>query len=49
MEEVKLVVDRVVSGGIIAFHDRGSQFLKVDEAFDYLVSTGKYDPIFFDW
>lgn len=49
MEEVKLLEDRVVSGGIIAFHDRGSQFLKVDEAFDYLVSTGKYDPIFFDW
>lgn len=49
LQEVKLLEDRVVPGGIIAFHDYESQFKEVKEAYDYLVSTGKYEPIPIDW
>lgn len=49
MNECKLLEDRVIKDGIIAFHDKGSQFIKVNEAYDYLVSTGKYEPISIDW
>lgn len=49
MQEVKLLEDRVISGGIIAFHDWNSQFSEVKEAADYLVSTGKYDYISINW
>lgn len=49
MQEVKALEDKMIHGGIIAFHDKGSQFTKVDEAYDYLVSTGKYDIIHIDW
>lgn len=49
MNEAKALEDKIVPRGIIAFHDKGSQFTKVDEAYDYLVSTGKYEPIKIDW
>lgn len=49
MAEVKMLEDLIVSGGIICFHDKGSQFTKVDEAYDYLLSTGKYEEIKIDW
>lgn len=49
MEECKLLEDRVIKNGIIAFHDKNSQFTAVDRAYDYLVSTGKYDEIDIDW
>jgi predicted O-methyltransferase YrrM len=49
MQEVKLLEDRIVQGGIIAFHDWNSQFKEVKEAGDYLVSTGKYEYIPIDW
>lgn len=49
MREVKLLEDRLISGGIIAFHDLDSQFREVREAYDYLVSTGKYEPIPINW
>lgn len=49
MSEVKLLEDRMVKGGIIAFHDYGNQFTGVAKAYDYLVSTGKYEVIPIDW
>jgi hypothetical protein len=49
MQEVKMLEDRVVSGGIIAFHDYNSQFVEVKEASDYLINTGKYETIQIDW
>lgn len=49
MQEVKLLEDRMVQGGIIALHDWNSQFKEVKEASDYLVSTGKYEYIPINW
>lgn len=49
MQEVKLLEDRMVHGGIIAFHDFRSQFVEVEGAYNYLLSTGKYEEIIIDW
>jgi hypothetical protein len=49
LQEVKLLEDRIIQNGVIAFHDWGSQFGEVKEASDYLVSTGKYEYIPIDW
>lgn len=49
MQEVKLLEDRIIQGGIIAFHDYKNQFTEVEIAYDYLVGTGKYEPINIDW
>lgn len=49
MREVKMLEDRVKVGGILAFHDYRSQFIEVHEAYDYLLSTGKYEEVFIDW
>lgn len=49
MQEVKLLEDRMVKDGIIAFHDWNSQFVEVKQASDYLVSTGKFEYIPINW
>lgn len=49
MQEAKMLEDRVAIGGVLAFHDKGSQFTKVDEAYYYLLSTGKYEQIEINW
>lgn len=49
MEECKMLEDRMLSNGIIAFHDFGNQFTAVARAYDYLISTGKYESIQIDW
>lgn len=49
MEEVKLLEDRMLPYGIIAFHDLFNQFTAVILAYEYLLSTGKYEPIIPDW
>jgi hypothetical protein len=49
MNETKMLDDRMISGGIIAYHDCFSQFTKVTEAYEYLLSTGKYEPIEINW
>lgn len=49
MQEVNLLEDRVVQGGIIAFHDFRSQFVEVEGAYEYLKSTGKYEEIPINW
>lgn len=49
MQEVKLLEDRIVPNGIIAFHDYNSQFSEVKEAYDYLISTGKFEEIPINW
>ena len=48
-KEVKMLEDRMKDGGIIVFHDYNSQFYEVTEAYEYLISTGKYKPILPDW
>lgn len=49
MQEAKLLEDRVIPGGIIAWHDFKNQFREPAEAADYLVSTGKYEWIDIPW
>lgn len=49
LAEVKLLEDRIIEGGIIAFHDFRSQFIEVEEAYNYLIGTGKYEPIEINW
>lgn len=49
MQEVKMLEDRIMVGGILAFHDFQNQFTEVAEAYKYLVSTGKYEPIEIKW
>lgn len=49
MKEAKMIEDRVISGGIVGFHDYQNQFVEVAAAYNYLVSTGKYEPINIDW
>lgn len=49
MQEVKLLEDNMLQGGIIAFHDFQSQFVEVEEAYNYLIGTGKYDKIDINW
>ena len=49
MKEVLALEDRIVPGGIIAFHDWNSQFLQVMDAYNYLLETGKYEEVKIDW
>jgi len=48
-EEVLMLEDRIMQGGILAFHDYQNQFTAVERWYDYLVGTGKYEPISIDW
>lgn len=49
MQEVKLLEDRVIPGGIIGFHDFRSQFSEVEIAYNYLLSTEKYEEMPINW
>jgi hypothetical protein len=49
MQESKALEDKIVKGGVICYHDKGSQFTRVDEAFNYLLSTGKFEEIKINW
>lgn len=49
MQEVKLLEDRMAESGVILFHDFKSQFSEVEEAYNYLIITGKYEEIPIDW
>lgn len=49
MKEVIMLEDQIIPGGILCFHDYKSQFIEVHEAYDYLLSTGKYEEIPIDW
>jgi len=49
MQEVKMLEDRIRPEGIIAFHDYLNQFVEVQKAYEYLLSTGKYEPINIPW
>ena len=49
MQEVKLLEDRIIKDGVIAFHDFRSQFIEVEEAYNYLLGTGKYEEIIINW
>lgn len=49
MREVKLLEDRIIQGGVLCFHDYKNQFVEVEGAYNYLLSTGKYEAIEIDW
>lgn len=49
MEEMRLLEDRMVQGGIIAFHDYENQYQWPKRGHEYLISTGKYENIPIDW
>lgn len=49
MQEAKLLEDRLIQGGVIAWHDYKNQFVEVEGAYNYLVSTGKYEPVEINW
>lgn len=49
MQEVKLLEDRIKEKGIIVFHDYKNQFTEVEAAYNYLVSTGKFESIEIEW
>jgi hypothetical protein len=49
MEEVRLLEDKMIKGGIIAFHDFRNQYHGPYEGYQYLLSTGKYESIEIPW
>jgi hypothetical protein len=49
LAEVKLLEDKMVLGGIIAFHDFRNQYHGPHEAYLYLLDTGKYESIDIPW
>ncbi len=49
MDEVKMLEDRIIKNGVIAFHDFLNQFTAVERAYNYLISTGKYEKIEINW
>ncbi len=49
MSELNLLKDRMIIGGIIAFHDLDNQFTGVRKGYDYMLRTGMYEPIQIGW
>lgn len=49
MQEVKLLEDKIIRNGVISFHDYLNQFTAVERAYNYLLSTGKYEAIEINW
>lgn len=47
--EKPLYQDKMIKGGIVAFHDFGSQFTAVERCYEQLVSTGDYERIYINW
>lgn len=49
MDEIRLLENRILPNGILVFHDIFSQFIKVTDAYTYLLGTGKYEEILINW
>ena len=47
--ERPLLEDSIIHGGILVMHDINSQFSACTEAYQYLINTGKYEPLNYDW
>lgn len=47
--EKPLYENKIVSGGIVAFHDLNSQFTAVTRCYEQLIASGNYEPIEIDW
>jgi hypothetical protein len=47
--ELDLIVNKMVPGGIIAFHDFNSEFIAVHEAHQKLIETGRFENVKIDW
>lgn len=48
-DELGMLNGRIMSGGILAFHDLDNQFTAVRDGYDRLAASGEYDPIHIDW
>lgn len=49
MSELRIIEDKMLPGGIIAFHDFRNQYSGPYEAYKYLLTTGKYEEIEIPW
>jgi len=49
MQEVKMLENRIIKDGIIAFHDFGNEFTEVADAYNYLLGTGKFEIVNISW
>lgn len=49
MNECKILENKMAWGGIIAFHDYRNQFVRVAEAYNYLLATRKFVSIEIEW
>lgn len=49
MEEVTLLEDKMIPGGIIAFHDFRNQYYGPFAGYTYLLETGKFEPVNIPW
>lgn len=47
--EVDLLIGKVKVGGILSFHDLGSQFLGVEQVYREMLQGGAYHEISIDW
>lgn len=47
--EISILEDKMVQGGIIAFHDFGNQYIYPKEGHSHLIATGKYENVEINW
>jgi len=47
--EKPLLEDKIIQGGVLVMHDINSQFTACTEAYQDLISSGKYEEIKYDW
>lgn len=47
--EKPLLEDKIIKGGILVMHDINSQFIACTEAYQELISSGKYEEIKYEW
>jgi len=48
-EELSLLRERMMIGGLIGFHDFRSQFLGVEQAYREMLTGGQYEEVPIDW
>jgi len=48
-QEVRMLEHLVSPGGLVFFHDFRNQYIGPAKAYEYLISTGKYEAIEIDW
>lgn len=48
-KEKPLLEDKIIMGGVLVMHDINSQFIACTEAYNDLISSGKYEELKYDW